>query len=148
MGYYMRFIVADDRPVTITDVRAGLSSASHEYELVGDDTEATVTFRGHRVGHLTLNVPGDGLFDAERAELLGFAEDGEGGGKARVLDVLRAARGIVAVQVLFGDGDTERTLAALDPLWRWLDANRVGLLQADGEGYYGDNRLILATSTR
>lgn len=143
MGYYMRFIVADERPVTLADVQGALSDAGADYEIDGEETEATVSYRGHRVGHLTLNVPGDGLFDEERDELVEFAEDGNGRGKRRVIDILRAARSIVAVQVLFGDGDTERTLTALDPLWRWLHANRRGLLQADGEGYYEGPELIL-----
>jgi hypothetical protein len=143
LGYYMRYIVADERPVTVAQLQSALSEASADYKFDGDEIEATIIFRGHRVGHLTLNVPGDGLFDAERAELITFAEDGTGSAKQRVIDTLHAARGIVAVQVLFGDGDTERTLASLDPLWHWLHANRTGLLQADGEGYYQQQGLIL-----
>jgi hypothetical protein len=139
----MRFIVADERPVTLADVQGALNAAGAEYDFDSNGMEATVSYRGHRVGHLTLNVPGDGLFDEERRELIEFAEDGDEVGKRRVIDILRAARGIVAMQVLFGDGDTERTLAAIDPLWRWLHANRHGLLQADGEGYYDGNKLIL-----
>jgi len=139
----MRYIVADERPVALEDVRRALSETGEGYEVDGEETEATISYRGHHVGHLTLNAPGDGLFDAERNELLEFAEAGEGPGKRRVLDTLRAARTIVAVQVLFGDGDTERTLAAIDPIWRWLHANRRGLLQADREGYYDARELIL-----
>jgi len=140
----MRYIVADKRPVTLADVRSALTAASPHYKFEGDEIGATISFRGHRVGHLTLNVPGDGLFDAERAELITFADEGTGSAKRRVIDTLHAARAIVAVQVLFGDGDTERTLASLDPLWHWLHANRNGLLQADGEGYYHQQGLILA----
>ena len=143
MGYYMRYIVADERAVTLQDVEGALVAAGAGYELDGDDNEATIKYRGHAVGHLTFNTPGDGLFDDERDELVEFAEDGEGKGRQRVLDTLRTARAIVAVQVLFGDGDTERTLEAIDPIWRWLHANRRGLLQADGEGYYDANGQVL-----
>ena len=143
MGYYMRYIVADERPVSLNDVRKSLAKAGDTYEVDGDETEATIRYRGQPVGHLTLNVPGDDLFDEERDELVEFAEDGDGRGKQRVIDTLRAAKGIVAVQVLAGDGDTERTLAAIDPIWRWLHENRRGLLQADGEGYYDGDGLIL-----
>jgi hypothetical protein len=144
VGYYMRFVVADERPVALADVHAVLSKISPDYELEGEGMDATVMFRGQRVGHLTLNVPGDGLFDAERAELIAFADAVNGNGKSRVIDVLQKARQIVAVQVLFGDGDPERTLAALDPLWHWLHTSRSGLLQADHEGYYDGKELILA----
>jgi hypothetical protein len=139
----MRYIVADERPVTLEDVHTALAQAGGEYDVDGEETEATLSYRGHRVGHVTLNVPGDELFDAERDELVAFAEEGDGRDKSRVLDTLRSARGIVAVQVLFGDGNSERTLKAIDPLWRWLHANRRGLLQADGEGYYDAKGLVL-----
>ena len=137
----MRYVVADERPVTLDDIQGALAGA--DYVIDGEETEATINHGGYTVGHLTLNVPGDGLFDAERQELIDFAQDGTGRGKQRVLDTLRAARSIVAVQVLSGDGDTEHTLSAIDPLWHWLHHNRRGLLQADGEGYYDAKGHIL-----
>jgi len=39
----------------------------------------------------------------------------------------------------------EQTLELLSPLWEWLLANRRGLIQADGEGFYDGQHLILAT---
>ena len=51
--------------------------------------------------------------------------------------------GAVAVRVLDQGREPEETLAKLDPLWQWLLANREGLLQAEGEGYYGATGLIL-----
>ena len=139
----MRYIVADERPVTLNDVRGALAEAGDGYEVDGEETEATINYRGRPVGHLTLNTPGDGLFDEERDELVEFAEDGDGRGRTRVIDTLRVANAIVAVQVLSGDGDSERTLTAIDPIWRWMRGNRRGLLQADGEGYYDGDKLIL-----
>jgi len=144
VGYYMRYIVAEDRPVHINDVITLFARAGTDYALDGDEVEATISHRGRVVGQIVLNVPGDGLFDAEIEELLEFAKEGKGDGKARVTEVLRSARQTVAVQVLFGAGDTEATLSAIDPLWRWLHANRIGLLLADGEGYYDAKALILA----
>ena len=58
MGYYMRFIVADERAITLSDVHTALSKVSSDYEVDGEGMDATVSLRGHRVGHLTLNVPG------------------------------------------------------------------------------------------
>jgi hypothetical protein len=34
-------------------------------------------------------------------------------------------------------------LGLLSPLWDWLLANRSGLIQADGEGFYEGRNLIL-----
>lgn len=143
MGYYMRYIVADERAVTIADVRRAFAVEEEDYVVDGEDPEAGVALDGRMLAHVTINVPGDGLFDDERAELIESADEGEGPGKATVLETLSAARTIVAVQVLFGHSDTEETLDALDPLWTWLQDNRRGLLQAGGEGYYDSSGLIL-----
>ena len=145
MGYYMRYIVSDDRPIGLEDIRTVFAEAGTAYEVDGEETEATIAYEGKPIGHVTLNVPGDGLFDEERDELIEFTQDGDDeSAKDRVVNTLRDARAIVAVQVLFGDGDTDRTLDRLVPLWSWLQANRHGLIQADGEGYYDGQELILA----
>ena len=141
----MRYIISDDRPVSLEDIRAAFAQAGTGYEVDGEEAEATIAYEGKPIGHVTLNVPRDGLFDEERDELIEFAQDGDDeSAKDRVVNTLRSARAIVAVQVLFGDGDTDLTLDALVPLWTWLQANRRGLIQADGEGYYDGQELILA----
>ena len=139
----MRYIVADERPVSLENVRTAFAQADGGYDVDGEDGEATITHYDAPIAHLSLNAPGDNLFDDERDELIELAEDAdERSARNRVVDTLRAARGIVAVQVLFGDGSTEGTLDLLVPLWTWLRANRHGLLQADGEGYYDGGELI------
>jgi hypothetical protein len=143
LGYYMRYIVADEQPVSLEDVGKAFAKAGVEYDVDGEETEVTITYQGRPIGHVTLNVPGDGLFEEERDELIEFAEEGNEAQKRRVIDMLRAAREIVAVQVLFGNGDTGWTLDRLSPLWIWLQSNRRGLVQADGEGYYDGHDLIL-----
>jgi hypothetical protein len=145
LGYYMRYIVSDDPPVDLDDIRSVFAEAGSGCVVDGEDPEATIAYRGQPIGHVTLNVPGDGLFDEERDELIDFAQDADSeSAKARVVGILRDARSIVAIQVLFGERDTDQTLDRLIPLWTWLQANRRGLLQADGEGYYDGPDLILA----
>ena len=139
----MRYIVADEQLVSLEDIGKAFAKAGVEYDVDGEETEVTITYQGRPIGHVTLNVPGDGLFEEERDELIEFAEEGNEPQKRRVIDVLRAAREIVAVQVLFGNGDTGWTLDRLSPLWTWLQSNRRGLVQADGEGYYDGHDLIL-----
>lgn len=139
----MRYIVADEQPVSLEDIGKAFAEAGVEYDVDGEETEVTITYQGRPIGHVTLNVPGDSLFEEERDELIEFAEEGNEAQKRRVIDTLRAAREIVAVQVLFGDGDTGWTLDRLSPLWTWLQSNRRGLVQADGEGYYDGHDLIL-----
>jgi hypothetical protein len=75
LGYYMRFIVADERPTGLDDIRTAFVAAGVEYEVDGEDNEATIAYQGEAIGQVTLNVPGDGLFDDERDELVEFAQD-------------------------------------------------------------------------
>ncbi len=146
MGYYMRYIVSDERPVDVQDIRSAYLEAGIEYEVGGKDAEATIGYQGRTIGRVTLNVPGDGLFDEDLAELIERVQDSDEPAKQRVIDTLRAAGSIVAVEILFGYDEIDRTLDRLDPLWTWLRANRHGLLQASGEGYYDGNELILAVA--
>src|SRR5690348_1653917 len=133
----MRYIVADERPVAVGDIRTAFAGAGAGYEIEGEDGEATITHAGQAIGEVTVNVPGDGLFDEEIVELVELAQEGDDrSAAARVVGVLRAARAIVAVRVLFGDREADRTLDLLAPIWTWLQVNREGLIQADGEGYY------------
>jgi hypothetical protein len=145
LGYYIRYIVADDRAVSLQDIRIAFAAAGSGYEVDGEEAEATIVYDSRPIGYVTLNTPGDGLFDEERDELIEFAQNSSNAtAQARVVNTLRDAQGIVAVQVLFGEGETDQTLDRLGPLWTWLQANRRGLIQADGEGYYDDQELILA----
>ncbi|HYQ42594.1 MAG TPA: hypothetical protein VER11_11525 [Polyangiaceae bacterium] len=139
----MRYIAVDERPITVDDVRRAFAMEEEDYSVDGEAAEANITLDGRIIAQLTINIAGDGLFDDERTELLESADDGKGPGKASVLEMLGIARTIVAVRVSFGNADPEETLDALDPLWSWLQDNRRGLLQADGEGYYDTNGLIL-----
>ena len=143
MSYFLRYIVVDERPLTLADVRGAFAAEEEDYVVDGAGYEADIGIDGRTIAQLTINVPGDGLFDDERTELLESAEEGAGPGKSIVLDRLSRARAIVAVQVLFGDAEPEEVLDALGPLWSFLQENRQGLLQADGEGYYDTNGLVL-----
>ena len=145
MGYYMRFVSTDQRVITAPELRDALVAADDGYELEVDDSFVAISHSGAPIAQVEINVPGDGLFEQERDELVQFVTDasGERDAKARVVDALTRVRTIVAVQVLFGTGDTDETLNRLAPLWTWLLRNRDGLLQADGEGYYDASGLVL-----
>src|SRR4051794_32665686 len=103
----MRYIVVDERPVTIDDVRRAFAAEDEDYAIDGAGEQADVGLDGRVIAQVSVNLPGNDGFDEERAELLESAEDGEGAGKAAVLAALAAARSILAVQVLFGDGDVD-----------------------------------------
>ena len=45
---------------------------------------------------------------------------------------------------MFWEGtDSEATFALFDALWDWLFANRRGILQADSEGFYNADGLLV-----
>ena len=92
---------------------------------------------------IEINLPGDGLYDEEIQEMLGFPLDAEGQGRKRVERVLKSAKRTIAVQVLWQGRESEETFSRIDPSWQWLFLTRKGLLYADGEGYYNEDDLIL-----
>jgi len=94
-------------------------------------------------GQIEVNRGGDGVFDGESEELKEFVENSEGAKRSDVLNVLGQAKAIVAIRVVYERRESEDTLVKIDPLWQWLFANRQGLLQAGGEGYYDSSGLIL-----
>ena len=144
MGYYMRFVSTDAAPIECEELSKVLTAISRSYAVQVDSSVATIAYGGALLAHVEINTPGDGLFDEEREELIDFAREApESAGKMRVLNTLECATTIVCAQILYGTGDTETTLARLDPLWEWLFDNRAGLLQADGEGYYDRGQLLL-----
>lgn len=74
MGYYMRFVSTDARPVVPAELRDALAAVSPAYNVEIDDFAATISYDGDVIAHVEINVPGDGLFDQERAELIEFRQ--------------------------------------------------------------------------
>ena len=149
MGYYMRFIVTVERDVSLSVFESALKQVDSAYLIERDeesDSEGLLKCGDDVYGQIELNRPGDGLFDGEIEELKGFVDNSEGAKQSEVLNVLGQAKAIVAIRVLDQGRESEDTLMKIDPLWRWLFANRQGLLQAGGEGYYDASGLILAVA--
>jgi hypothetical protein len=147
MGYYMRFFDTSDDPLTIGAIETAIKKQDPAYRLdTPKDAEIPQAdlYRGESLfAQIEINQPGDDLFDAEIQEMIEFLEETEGENRKRVENVLRTARRIVSVQVLYQGRELEQTLSGIDPLWEWLFSTRKGLLQADGEGYYDRHDLIL-----
>jgi len=149
MGYYMRFFDTSEKPITIDEIEDALRQVDPVYHLEAPESaripQADLYLRDDLYAEIEINAAGrDGLFEDEIAEMLEFLEDAEGEGRKCVEKVLKSARRIVRVRVL--GHDSEKTLAGIDPLWRWLFSTRAGLLHADGEGYYDAADLVLEES--
>jgi hypothetical protein len=141
MGYYLRFLSEDDRPSALGEIVSGLRNADPGFEL-GEDGGLK---RGDELlAQLEVNKAGDALFETEIDELRKEAEPGGAAARA-VTTRLESVTAVLAVRVLWQQRTAEQTLDLLGPLWEWLLANRRGLIQADGEGFYEGQELILAT---
>ena len=146
MGYYMRFVCADEQDVSLSLLESALQHTGAAYLIEREpesDSEGVLTYGGDLYGQIEVSRPGDETFDEEIEELKEFVEGAEGAKKSEVLGILGAAKAVVAVRVLNQGRGSEETLERVEPLWEWLMANRRGLLQADGEGYYDASGLIL-----
>ena len=142
----MRFIVTDEKDVSLGTLESALKQIDPAYLIDRDeeaDSEGLLKWRDAAYGQIEVNRPGDGLFDGEIEELKEFVENSEGAKRSDVLNVLGQAKAIVAIRVVYERRESEDTLVKIDPLWQWLFANRQGLLQAGGEGYYDSSGLIL-----
>ena len=143
MGYYMRYVLTDERSVGPGDISAALASASSPCVSREDGNAVVLALEEEAIAVLELNADGDELFEEERDEFLELIEDWPGHGRRKVAKALRDAKAIVAIQILFSERDMEETLELVDPLLEWLVSNRSGLLQVDGEGFYEGRKLIL-----
>lgn len=139
MGYYMRFIVTDPRGITQDEIAEGLADSDADLTL-NEDGDLEVD-EDSVCGQLDLNQKGESLFHEELQEFKEAIEDlPDDDNKARVRECLDNATAIVAVQVL---SPIEESVEELEPLWAWLFENRKGLMQADAEGFYDSEGLIL-----
>jgi hypothetical protein len=138
MGYYMRFLLEDERPLSLDIIMVGLRAVDPGFAL---SAGGELTRSGELLAQLEVNLPGDGLFEDD----IGLLRDEADARGAEVAVRLGSVTAIVAVHILWQGRSGDETLDLLDPLWDWLIANRRGLVHADAEGFYDRKGLILET---
>lgn len=145
MGYYMRFILTDNKRPSFEEMQKGLHLVNPLYKIEAADLEdnALLYYNDHLLGEIELNHPGDGIFEDDIEELVQLVGGAESTNGERILAALRAAKALVAVRAVWQGHDSEWTLKKIDPLWDWLFEHHEGLLQADNEGIYEANELLL-----
>ena len=146
MGYYMRFIVTDEKKVSLTELESALKEIDKNYQIdrdEGDETEGILIYGDETYGQLFISERDNELFEEEIKELIEFLKDAEGENKPKVLEVLKNAKAIFCIRVLDQSREVEETLIKIDPFWKWFFGNRKGLMQAELEGYYDASGLIL-----
>jgi hypothetical protein len=146
MGYYMRYLVDDDKEVSLDMIEAVLQRVDPRYSFAAKDVQkeqAELMLGAELYGELEINRRGSDLMDEELGELLEDVEDAQGDGLDRVKRLLQGCRFMVTARVLWQGREPEATLEKIDPLWEWLFSEYRGLMQADGEGYYDRNGQVL-----
>lgn len=151
MGYYMRFIMTGPQPVLLTDLEAALQQIDARYALIRpefDETRADLHHAGDVLGEIEINATGDDIFDEDIADLKELVPSHNTPEERRVIEALSSANQIIAVSTLWEGTNSEPTLERLDPLWDWLFAHFEGLLQADNDGFYDADGLILESNLK
>jgi hypothetical protein len=137
----MRYYVEEASSVTVEDIEAGLRAVDATFRV---DEDGGLHRGDQLLADIEVNTPGDGLFEDELGEFMERVVSAASGPPAkRVAERLRKTTAIVALQVLDQGRPGDVTLTLLAPIWEWLEANRRGLMHADGEGFYEKNRLVL-----
>jgi hypothetical protein len=127
VSFYIRYVLTDDRAITLGDLEQSLRQVDPAYAIDGD----FISRGGAGYGIIDLTYRGDPICDGDLELLARLAE------KKRHRDAIQAAirdaKGMVCVQPV--NSLESRTEEVLAPLWDWLLGNRAGLLVWEG-GYF------------
>jgi hypothetical protein len=153
VGYYLRaFCTSNELPAVqvLVDHMAGegldVRAQATPPELDAPRWSDALLWYGPEREPLSVDVTraggADGLLEAEVAEFVEFLEGIEDSdAKQRVIAHLQASRAVVGVQFL-GDVDDD-ALRAAHTLLGYLVDHCGGLIQADNEGFYEGERLVV-----
>jgi hypothetical protein len=141
----MRYFALDAAPLTLANIEAGLKAANPAYAIHLDlwDTLGDLFYGETRLAQIEINRPDDDIFQDDVVEFLDTVGSDPSPEATRVRETLRNAAAIVALECFWEGKDAEAALARIDPLVDWLFAHAPGLFQADGEGFYDANGLLL-----
>lgn len=145
MGYFFRYFLTSDPAPDYEQIAAALRAADPGYDLTLDPLidAAALTYRGERLALVEINLPGDEMFEDDVAEFRDLVGAGASTAEAQVLAALAQVRALIAVEAFWAGDDAEPVLSRIDSLWAWLFGHHNGLLQADGEGFYDADGLVL-----
>ena len=136
MGYYLRYISDDPQRITLTMLEEGLKTSDGLHPVQQAWSEMIC-------GQVEINTAGDDIFEDDIGELIAWVAGGDSPAEQQIVAVLKNAQTMIAVEAEWAGNESEATLAKIDPVWDWLFDHFHGLLQADNEGFYDRNGLIL-----
>lgn len=145
MGFFVRFIVADARGLSIEVVELGLAEAVPDARVTLNGEEARDVYFGEDAAwEVEVITSGTERLEAERQELLEDLPQSNGSDAQRVRTVLERATAIMCIRVLQPGRDLSRPREGLDQLLGWVLSNRSGLLRSDDGPTFFDEKQELA----
>lgn len=144
MSFYIRYIINDDKAISLDAIEAGIESIDPKFRFSEWDRECEYAHLYHGndlYGDLELYRLDQDEIDEAIEELIEETESAVEGDKDSVIDCLHNAKVMIISHV--NEQGEDDIIAAIAPLWGWLLDNYTGLLQADGEGYYDWQHQIL-----
>ena len=148
----MRFISTDERPLSIETLQQALRETDPKYSIEplfpGAGQESGKLYHG-RAFYAVLEILDSS--DGACEDLIGLRTEVQESGKpgaSQVLDSLSGATALVIVEAKWQSRGTDKTLEKIDPLWDWLNSNRRGMVQCDGEGFYDGHEVVLDLSAK
>jgi hypothetical protein len=145
MGYLMRYIITDEREITLSSIETALQQVDPTYAITNVEVNdlGDLMFDGERLAIIEINRPGDDMFEDDLAELADVVGKDVAPAESKVHETLSSAKTLVVLEVFWLGEDAEPVLSKIDPLWDWLFANYAGIAQADSEGFYDASGMIL-----
>lgn len=145
MGYFMRFIQTDSPPLDFATIGDALTGIDSRYALRATDLDdlVEVVYDGTLYGQIELNPHGDEMFEDDISAFVDMLGQPSTPEETTVAAALQSATQIIAVEMFWEGTNSEATFERFDPLWTWLFKHHQGILQADSEGFYGPDGLLV-----
>lgn len=143
MGYYFRYVTQTH--VSINDIESNLKKTNNQYELQHSQINDYIDllYQHKLIAHIEINRPEDDIFQEDINELIDTIGEPQNQAEQETLKQIHAANTLIAIEAIWEGANRDAALNKLDPLWAWLFQNHPGILQADGEGFYNANGLII-----
>lgn len=145
MGYYFRYLTQTTNNLRISNMEDKLKELDSHYQLeyAQIDNTADLLYQDKLIAHIEINHSDEDIFQDDIEELSDTIGTPQNTIEQNILNQIRAANTLIAIEAIWQGTNREATLDKLDPLWKWLFQHYPGVLQADGEGFYTADGLIM-----
>lgn len=146
MGFYFRYLTRPKDKITIAIIEDALKQAHNQYQLHPSQINnyADLLYEDKLIAHIEINHSDEDIFQDDIDELSDTIGTPQNTTEQSILSQIRATTTLVVVETIWEDTQREAALDKLDPLWNWLFQHYPGILQADGEGFYNADGLVIA----